>query len=99
MVATVRQVNDYRPSVSEEDERRIRAWHEAAYQSLLGVGEQRVSCLGREFVVPPQVFPPAPMSELLGRAVLAEVRESDRVLDMGTGSGGSRLLTGVRRGS
>jgi release factor glutamine methyltransferase len=32
------------------------------------------------------------MSELLGRAVLDEVRESDRVLDMGTGSGVNAIL-------
>jgi release factor glutamine methyltransferase len=31
-------------------------------------------------------------SHLLGQAVLADVRESDRVLDMGTGSGDNAIL-------
>ncbi len=89
-------MNSYRPSVSEVDEQRIREWHEAAYESLRDVGELRLTYLGREFVVPPQVFPPAPASELLGRAVLAEVRETDRVLDMGTGSGVNAILAASR---
>jgi release factor glutamine methyltransferase len=78
------------------DEQRIREWHEAAYESLREVGELRLTYLEREFVVPPQVFPPAPASELLGRAVLADVRETDRVLDMGTGSGVNAILAASR---
>lgn len=43
-------------------------------------------------MVPPQVQPITGMSHLLGEAVLEEVRESDRVLDMGTGSGVNAIL-------
>jgi release factor glutamine methyltransferase len=86
----------YRPTVSEDEERRIRAWHEAVYESIRDSGEQVVEYLGRSLVVPPKVFPPAPLSRLLGEAVLAEVRVGDRVLDMGTGSGVNAILAASR---
>ncbi|KLK88246.1 methylase [Methanoculleus sediminis] len=38
-------------------------------------------------MLPDQVYPPAEDSFLLLRAALAEVRETDRVLEVGTGSG------------
>lgn len=86
----------YRPSMSDAELRRIREWHDAAYESVRDRGEQTVEYLGRTFVVPPEVFPPAPMSRLLGEAVLAEVRETDRVLDMGTGCGVNAILAASR---
>lgn len=86
----------YRPRVSAAAEARIRAWHDAAYESMRAEGEQVVEYLGHSFLVPPQVFPPALMSELLGRAVLDEVRAGDRVLDMGTGCGVNAILAATR---
>jgi len=86
----------YRPGMSPADEERIRAWHDSAYESLRDAGEQTVDCLGRTLVVPRHVFPPALTSELLRDAVLAEVRENDRVLDMGTGSGVNAILAASR---
>ena len=86
----------YRPVMSDAEQRRIREWHEAAYESVRDLGEQTVEYLGRTFVVPPGVFPPAPMSRLLGEAVLAEVRDTDRVLDMGTGCGVNAILAASR---
>ncbi len=71
---------------------RLRRWHEAAYEELKRRGEVRISYLGLDLVVPPQVFAPTPMSDLLGTAVLDEVRETDRVLDMGTGYGSNAIL-------
>lgn len=83
----------YRPTVSAEEERAIRAWHERAYTDLrAGPPGRHVTHLGRAFLVPEHVFPPAPMSALLGAAVLAETRPTDRVLDMGTGSGVNAVL-------
>lgn len=67
-------------------------WHERAYRSLRAAGVQRLSYLGLDLVVPAGVFAPTPTSDLLGRAVLAEVRPNDRVLDMGTGSGVNAIL-------
>ncbi|HKJ96591.1 MAG TPA: hypothetical protein VJ944_02475 [Thermoplasmataceae archaeon] len=45
-------------------------------------------------MVPKEVMPPAWMSKLLGKTILEEVKENDRVLDMGTGSGINAILAG-----
>ncbi|HVB53225.1 MAG TPA: methyltransferase [Candidatus Acidoferrales bacterium] len=43
-------------------------------------------------LVPPEVMPISGVSYVLGEAVLAEVRTSDRVLDMGAGCGVNSIL-------
>ena len=48
--------------------------------------------LGLTLVVPPGVFLPTSVSPLLGNAILEEVEENDRVLDVGTGSGVNAIL-------
>lgn len=85
---------DYTPTVSAEYAERIRHWHESAYQATNTEGRraQTFAHLGRTIVVPPDVMPITPVSHLLGEAVLAEVRPTDRVLDMGTGSGVNAIL-------
>lgn len=85
---------DYTPTLSTEYAERIREWHESAYQraKVEGVNGQTFTYLGRTIVVPPHVQPITGMSHLLGEAVLADARESDRVLDMGTGSGVNAIL-------
>lgn len=90
----------YTPTVSAEEAERIRVWHERAYTAAKAAGAvvQRFDYLGRTIVVPPGVQPVVGMAHLLGEQVLAEVRESDRVLDMGTGSGVNAVLAaGVSR--
>lgn len=88
----------YTPTLSAEHAERIRQWHESAYRAAraeAGAG-QTFHYLGRTIVVPPEVQPITGVSHLLGEAVLAEVREDDRVLDMGTGSGVNAILAAAR---
>ena len=81
------------PSTLTRDEiERLRRWHEKAYTEGAAAGPQSVEFLGRRLEVPPGVQPINPMSDLLGGAVLAEVKPTDRVLDMGTGSGVNAIL-------
>ncbi len=84
----------YRPLMSEQRAERIHQWHEGAYRRARAItsGDQTFSCLGWTLVVTPQVMPITPVSDLLGEAVLAEVKGGDRVLDMGTGSGVNAVL-------
>lgn len=82
----------YKPMMSEERARRIRDWQNAIFESQESAEDISMNYLGVELRVPHQVHSPAPMSELLGQAVLGEVRETDRVLDMGTGSGINAIL-------
>ena len=85
----------YTPSVSEEYAERIRRWHEEglrAARAKAGIDGQTFDYMGLTLYVPPQVQPIYPVSRLVGVAVLKEVGESDRVLDMGTGSGVNAIL-------
>jgi release factor glutamine methyltransferase len=85
---------EFVPMADRERAERIRQWHEGAYASgkAEGRSEQTFSYLGRSLVVPPGVMPITGVSHLLGKAVLAEVRAGDSVLDMGTGSGVNAIL-------
>jgi release factor glutamine methyltransferase len=87
---------DYTPTVSAAYAETLRRWNESAYQALRSGGAGRVSYLGLDLDVPAGIFPPARMSELLGKAILAEVRPDDRVLDMGTGSGVNAILAATK---
>jgi release factor glutamine methyltransferase len=82
----------YRPTLPPDRVEDLSRWHEHAYRDLAAAGERRLGYLGLDLVVPPGVFAPTPTSDLLGRAVLAEMRAAERVLDMGTGSGVNALL-------
>jgi release factor glutamine methyltransferase len=87
-----RSTRDYSPELPPEAVERIRSWHEDAYRSLFERTDEEVEYLGLRLCVPHGVFPPTPVSDLLGRAVQAEVRPDDRVLDVGTGSGINAIL-------
>jgi len=81
----------YPSTLAPEQVERIRRWHEDAYRAA-SPSTVKYEMFGRVFVVPPQVQPINPMSDLLGGVVLADVRPGDRVLDMGTGCGVNAIL-------
>ena len=79
--------------MSAERARRIRAWQDDVFdKERARTEESTVEYLGLTLRIAPDVQPITGMSDVLGRAVLAEVRETDRVLDMGTGSGVNAIL-------
>ena len=77
---------EHQPMMSQERVRQVRAWHEANYESAEHTRGVTTTFMGRALVVPPEVHPPQGVSDMLANAVLAEVRTTDRVLDMGTGA-------------
>jgi release factor glutamine methyltransferase len=87
--------DSYVPTVNAEQADFIRRWHERAYRAAkaeAGADGQVFSYLGLTLRVPPDVQPITGGSQLLGQAVLAEVRPEDKVLDMGTGCGVNAIL-------
>lgn len=78
--------------MSPERAARLRRWHDDVSAELHALGAHDVEYLGLRLHVPAGVFPPAPMSRLLGRAVSTEAAPEDRVLDMGTGCGVNAIL-------
>jgi release factor glutamine methyltransferase len=82
----------HEPMLSPDDIDRIHRWHARADAGARAETTRTFTYLGRTLRVPPQVMPISGTSALLGEAVLAEVREGDRVLDMGTGSGVNAIL-------
>lgn len=84
----------YRPMMPEERVQLLRRWHEAALAGGKRDREITVTAHSRTFVVPPDVYPPNPLG--LAEIVRDEVREHDRVLDMGTGSGVNGIVAAAR---
>src|SRR2546423_15554120 len=77
----------FEPTFSAEHSERIRRWQDNVYEEMRNRQTETVEYLGLTLTIQPSVQPITRMSDLLGEAVLKEVREADRVIDMGTGSG------------
>jgi release factor glutamine methyltransferase len=80
--------------MSEAAARKRLAWQEKVYERNRKRPKQTsLSFYGRPLVVPRDVAGPVPPNyNVLARAVLQEVRKTDTVLDMGTGSGIQAIL-------
>lgn len=92
LVADVDPLSPYVPLVPHERVEQLRRWHEEVSESLHRSGPHDVDYLGLRVHVPAEVFPPTPVSDLLGRVVLSTVQPGQRVLDMGCGSGANAIL-------
>jgi methylase of polypeptide subunit release factors len=88
----------YQPTLPKKEIERLHRIHEISYRADLEMtgSVQTFSYGDRPFLIPPQVHPLGPLSHLLGDAVLTEVRDGDRVLDMGTGCGLHAVLAATR---
>lgn len=84
----------YRPMMPDERVQLLRRWHEAALAGGTRDHDITVTEHGCTFIVPPDVYPPNPLG--LAEIVSDEVREYDRVLDMGTGSGVNGIVAAAR---
>ena len=82
----------YKPTVSEEYVQKLRKWQENVYKESKTRDTQNIEFLGKKFSIPRGVHPINPMSDLLGNSVLKETKDTDKVLDMGTGSGVNAIL-------
>lgn len=73
-------------------------WQENVYEDHLRQPVQgSITFLGRRLVLHRSVFQPVPLKfNLMAATVLKEVRESDMVLDMGTGSGLQAILAALK---
>jgi release factor glutamine methyltransferase len=80
--------------MAEERVKLLRTWHDHAYENLRTSLPLRMSFMGLDLRVSEDVFAPqgAEEGDPFHQTVLAEVKSSDRVLDMGTGSGVSGIL-------
>ena len=84
----------YRPMMTPERAQRLREWHDQALEGGRRDAPLMITELDRTFVVPPDVYAPNPLG--LAAIVLDEVRDDDRVLDMGTGSGVNGIVAASR---
>lgn len=79
--------------MSKEEIKLRKEWANSAYENMKTRKTNSLKILGRELIVPSEVFIPHELdAELIGRAILRKVKKTDRVLDLGTGSGINAIL-------
>jgi release factor glutamine methyltransferase len=85
---------EHTPMMSAAKARKRIAWQNKVYKEHFGRKRQRALVfLERKIVVYRNVFAPVPYEfNLLAKTVLREVKDTDSVLDMGTGSGIEAIL-------
>lgn len=88
----------YEPRVSAERAAELLRWHEDVLDTLSARTDEDVEYLGLQIHVPAGVFPPTPVSDVLGRVVIEQARPGMRVLDVGSGSGINSILA-ARQGA
>ena len=88
----------HKPLMSETEAKRRIDWQNKAYREHLKSNNCiTIDFYGRKIVVLPNVFAPEPWDyNLLAKTVLKEVTETDKVLDMGTGTGIQAILAGSK---
>lgn len=89
-------MSKYKPTVSDKYAKKLQDWQDNVYKETKDRKTQEVEFLGRKFSIPNNVHAINGMSDLLGNSVLREVKESDKVLDMGTGSGVNAILAATK---
>lgn len=78
--------------MSESEIRARLDWQNSNYKPMKGRKTVTMIHFGRKLIIPREVHVPGFSGEL-GRYVLKEVRKTDKVLDMGTGSGINAILS------
>ncbi|MEK6889358.1 MAG: HemK2/MTQ2 family protein methyltransferase [Nanoarchaeota archaeon] len=82
-------MNGYKPLMDEKEIQRRRKWQDEVYNNLEEINnEKEVEVLEKKLIVLPKMF--APLwgdSLLLAKNILKETKDSDYVLDLGTGTG------------
>ena len=90
----------HKPLMSEDEKNRRIEWQNRTYEKHLKCKQRySVDFDGIEIVVLPTVFAPEPWElNILAKTVLKEVKETDKVLDMGTGTGIQAICAASKSG-
>lgn len=83
------------PMVSKSRAKQILEWHKENYfmrQRRVGGTNIQMDYFGLDLRIHPDVFEPKEASQMLAQAVLEEVEQTDRVLEVNTASGANALL-------
>src|ERR1700722_2345709 len=90
----------YKPMMSPAEAKKRLTWQDKLYEKGFNRKRRLINFHGRQFVILPGVFEPAPWEyNISARTVLREVRESDKALDMGTWCGVQAILAASKAAS